>query len=147
MAAHDDDIFITFISATIHHVAGDLYGGVRSAELSLTGPLRTIFLMSKKSLWEPDRAVLSNQFQSFTFDPAFNNTDDGLKLTFNIWFDVWGPRLKREDHIHCPIFCKGKDKEEFMWSGLLLEPTGARKGQFRRLGVLNLTPTAKIPHG
>jgi hypothetical protein len=140
--AHDDDgIFVTFISATIGHVASDLYGGVSKAEIRLTGPLRTIFLIPL----ERDLAVLSNQFQSFTFGTTTGDTDDRPKMTFNIYFDIRGPRLMREDHIHCLLFCKGKDKEEFMWSGLPLEPTSTRKGQFRRLGILHLYTNCKNP--
>jgi hypothetical protein len=32
-----------------------------------------------------------------------------------------------------------------VWSGLLLEPTGTRKGQFRRLGVFHLYTNSENP--
>jgi hypothetical protein len=47
VSADDSDMFVTFISATIDHVTADLFGEVRSAEIHLKGPLRTIFLVTK----------------------------------------------------------------------------------------------------
>lgn len=137
------DMYVAFKSATIDHATCDLYGDVRRAEICLAGPLRRIFLTEKgNELFEKYKvAVLSNGKQSFTFgSPSREANLDGTaaKPDYNIYFDVWGPKLERNDHIHCLIFCQEHDGKDYIWWSLLLEPTWAKKGQFRRIGILHL---------
>jgi hypothetical protein len=86
--------------------------------------------------------VLSNQSQSFILESSGGDTKNRTETTWNIYFDVGRHQysISRDEHIHYLIFCRGKgDKEaEHCWWGLLLQPTGIRKGQFRRIGILHL---------
>jgi hypothetical protein len=87
--------------------------------------------------------VLSNRTQSFIFDnidSTERDENDATATLANVIFDVRGPRLKREDRIRCLFFGRdGRDRDgEYTWWGLLLEPAGIRKGQFRRIGILDM---------
>jgi hypothetical protein len=125
------------------HLTGDIFGQVASASLQLTGHLQTLsFRRQNTSQTKPyfDYVTINGREQWASGDALHL----GLKL------DIAEERstLYLQERLHfLPILTKSSNVKvgSAAWIGLILKPTSVEKGQFQRIGILEIVPDGKIP--
>jgi hypothetical protein len=108
----------------------DRTGAVTSADLRLCCPLATLRL---------ERITNSEKWNLFYNRRCWTSEDKGAVQGFNVHLDR--PLPSSAYQVHClPLLIRPRfmDIVPSCLSCLLLEPTGKNKGQFRRIGLLNV---------
>lgn len=143
------NLYVTLVDIQINHLTNDAFGQVRNGFVRLRGPLLTV-TFEKKSMDEfldgqelgeeglQPVVDLDDDLSAHSYDPYIDTYYDAFLNGQQLGHESPSPSVDLDDSIlehplHFMPFCKGSNTSH---QGLLLQPTGTAKGQFRRCGLL-----------
>jgi Heterokaryon incompatibility protein (HET) len=155
------EFYVTLVDAQLDYLTKSSFGQVKNGYIRLRGRLSTVSLEKKRQERRyPSKNELFGEAKfplpSHDLEDELDEPDDSLSDALNHYYDAFlngkqlvdeypVPQLDTSDNVllqslHFMEFCKesnGGYREGTTYKGLLLQPTGQAKGQFRRCGILH----------
>jgi hypothetical protein len=135
------DFSNTLVSADVDYSIGDGFGQVTGGIIRITGPLKTVTCTHNPHPDYQDPEFRIDLRTSHPYEHGPTNSAPSVYWDFPKISEVssFVKENKEDLRLHwMPFFPKDANTKTADVYGLILQPTGLTKGQFRRLGVLNV---------